>query len=82
MQRWSLFIGDGRHSTGMAGDPDGAFVEFSDYDTLRAQLEAAEADCARLRVDAERWRFVAADHSTAWADDIDEQIARTKEETK
>lgn len=42
MQRWSLFFGDGRHSTGMAGDPDGAFVEFTDYDTLRAQLEAAE----------------------------------------
>lgn len=65
MQRWSLFAGDGRYSTGMAGDPDGAFVEFADYDTLRAQLEsaearaeAAEAECARMREDAERLDFL------------------------
>lgn len=45
---------------------------------LVSRLAAAEAEAGPLRRDAERYRFIAADHSLAWEGDLDDAIAAAR----
>lgn len=57
------------HETCMEEDAGGNYVLHSDYAALESRV-------AELEKDAARWRYVADQHSAAWADEIDEAMSR------
>lgn len=47
----------------------GKYVLHSDYSAIESRI-------AELEKDAARWRYVADQHSVAWADEIDDAMSR------